>query len=264
MQELRDKGMSDNEIKLFKAKEEEEQKRKLSPPKLRVVKREPEIVYSERVQFYKGTLRLKQCGNLNIDEMIERWSQNHKILDTDKNYMSWFFPGFKDRQGPQDTQYFRTTFEIGERIVEIYKLMMNYYGINVLNPQTGRISRSKSYSQRYEETFLSSAFQSVHIQKIRKILQFLNAVGFRKYAIELVKFMKKEIFGEGGQETIMVGKKKIVKLPPLCDLEQYFDTEWKPFGEIYDKQAQMILLKEHCLLDKDNIHKNSEYFADSL
>lgn len=33
----------------------------------------------------------------------------------------------------------------------------------------------------------------------------------------------------------MIGKKKIVKCPPLCDLEKDFDNEWKVYGEIFEK-----------------------------
>lgn len=34
--------------------------------------------------------------------------------------------------------------------------------------------------------------------RIQRILSFLNITGFRKYAIELVKFLEKEIYGENG------------------------------------------------------------------
>lgn len=44
---------------------------------------------------------MKGCG-LTINELLEQWQGNYKILDVDKTYMSYFFPTFKDKYGAKD------------------------------------------------------------------------------------------------------------------------------------------------------------------
>lgn len=59
------------------------------------------------------------------------------------------------------------------------------------------------------------------------MLQFLNVTGYRIYAIELVKFLEKEIFRVG---------RNIVA--PLKMMETNFKTEWLPYGDIDGKDKR--------------------------
>jgi hypothetical protein len=60
-------------------------------------------------------------------------------------------------------------------------MMLEYFGIGIEDPATGKLGRLPNYIQRYKKTFL--IFQNQSSFKIKKILQFLNIAGFRKYAI---------------------------------------------------------------------------------
>lgn len=62
----------------------------------------------------------------------------------------------------------------------------------MVNDKTGELSRSNNYKERYAVTLTKKKHNQL---RIRRILAHLNIVGFRTYAIELVKFLEKEIYG---------------------------------------------------------------------
>ena len=43
----------------------------------------------------------------------------------------------------------RNDLEIARRIVRSYEMMLNFYGMELVNPKTGEIKRSKQWKSRY-------------------------------------------------------------------------------------------------------------------
>ena len=72
--------------------------------------------------------------------------------------MTYFFPSFKDKYGAKDIIRFRSAIDICERITSVYILMLDFYGLRLLNMQNGKIGRSKNYEERYLETLLNTTF----------------------------------------------------------------------------------------------------------
>ena len=64
---------------------------------------------------------------------------------------------------------------------------------------TGKLERNEKYLDRYNKALVPRNTGYNHNWlRIRRILAHLNVVGFRRYAIQLVRFLEKEIYGSEG------------------------------------------------------------------
>jgi len=60
-------------------------------------------------------------------------------------------------------------------------LILDFYGINLDDEATGKVSRMDNALARYKETFLRP--YTNHEFRVKRMLQFLNVTGYRIYAI---------------------------------------------------------------------------------
>ena len=74
-----------------------------------------------------------------------------------------------------------------------YQMMLAFYGMKLKDKFTGEIVRSRcpSYKERFYKTLLTSFHNHM---RITRILTSLKETGFGKFAAELCKFLKFEIF----------------------------------------------------------------------
>ena len=123
------------------------------------------------------------------------------------------------------------------------------------NWKTGKLKRSGNFQERCNRAFKKK--KSHHCLRMTRILAHLHAVGFRKYAIELLKFLEKEIYGEVG----MYKKLRTRNNSPLNKLSSInkvdFDKEpmefWQPFGQNMTeigKESALFGLKKFNLISK--------------
>ena len=57
------------------------------------------------------------------------------------------------------------------------------------------LRRTKNFKKRFKETFIE---RKHNLLRLRRILSHLNVCGFRIYAIKVVNFIEKQIYGEVG------------------------------------------------------------------
>ncbi len=88
--------------------------------------------------------------------------------------------------------------------------------------------------------------------RIRRILAHLNVVGFRIYAIELVNFLEKEMFGAIGgykrhvemERPLKIEYLKSIKGNPLFPIIKYdVLKEWAIYGEVTTDEERELLYK---------------------
>ena len=145
------------------------------------------------VEFYKGNGWLQTYMRAGDFDWLER---KH-------DYVQWLFPNyFKSRFNKsskelkfKEAQIFRTDKEIVQNFVNSYKMMLGFYGMEMYDNDTGALTRAENYKERYSQALIAK--QHNHL-RIWRILASLNINGFRRYAIELVKFLEVEIYGEVG------------------------------------------------------------------
>jgi len=87
---------------------------------------------------------------------------------------------------------------------------------------------------------------------MRRVLAFLNNIGFRRYAIKLVEMLEKEIYGEVGGYEKYIQKdrefdKKAFDKAPLKDLakENTFKI-FSMYGDHQNNPKRIQLLEENC------------------
>ena len=72
-------------------------------------------------------------------------------------------------------------------------MMLAFYGIKMKNRETGELARSRhpNYRERFYKTFIMSWHNHM---RITRILCSLTETGFGRYAVELCRFLKAEIY----------------------------------------------------------------------
>ena len=153
-------------------------------------------------------------------------------------YIQWLFPNsFQFRFNPKATPLspeevteFRSNPELAEKYRASYMMILEFFGIKLKSKSTGELMRAKkpNFQERYKETFITSFHNHM---RVTRILSSLTMVGFGRYAVELCKFLREEIFSEEG------------KLRYLRSFKVY-EREWAAFEKYEEKDDDLnVLLK---------------------
>jgi hypothetical protein len=210
------------------------------------------LLKSPNYQFYMNEIASYPNGTL-VETILEKWKGDYVQLEKHHSYIQWLFPNyysskFNDEAEPlsrEEAVEFRTNPTIAIRLVRAYELILDFYGMT-LDRSTGKISRSAQYKDRYR-TLLCSPHNHL---RMRRILMHLNNVGFRRYAIELVKFLDKEVNGDNSKSAEEPPLKKLAKSPNVQILFAYGDHGNDP--------------KKKKDLDTNCFAKSEEDYAESV
>lgn len=111
----------------------------------------------------------------------------------------------------------------------------------------------ETFIERYEATFKTRFHNHM---RIRRILCHMNNCGFRRYAIQLVKFLEFEIYGDLSFEKFTKDSRLLAvkiqdiestsPLKMLARLKVY--EEWMIYGDIdYNNEESVQILQDNCL-----------------
>ncbi|TSY83934.1 Opioid growth factor receptor [Bagarius yarrelli] len=114
--------------------------------------------------------------------------------------------------------------KIKERMLVSYKLMLDFYGIKLVDDETGEVARAENWSERFENLNRNSH----NNLRITRILKCLGLLGFERYQAPLVRFFL--------EETLMHGTLPRVKRSAL----DYF------IFAVLDKTEQKRLIEFAC------------------
>lgn len=84
----------------------------------------------------------------------------------------------------------RHDLEIAKRVTKSYQMMLNFYGMKLVNKFTGQIVRSEDWQDRYQN--LKTHFHN--FLRITRILVSLGHLGFSRYKQPFLDFLQNEIF----------------------------------------------------------------------
>ncbi|XP_069099283.1 opioid growth factor receptor isoform X2 [Pleurodeles waltl] len=150
------------------------------------------------LRFYLNQDRFQPNGVL-IEELLTKWYKNHTILEQSHTYIQWLFPlreaGMNWNATPlskKELEVFKERAEVKERFVRAYKLMLDFYGIELLDEQTGKLVRA----QNYDCCFQNLNWHSHNNLRITRILKCLGEMGYEHFQVKLVKFFLKETLKE--------------------------------------------------------------------
>ncbi|XP_070600583.1 opioid growth factor receptor [Erythrolamprus reginae] len=146
------------------------------------------------LSFYKNEINFLPRG-LYIEDLLEMWQDNYSVLEENHCYIQWLFPLREQgmnfhakRVTRKEIEAFKKSKEVMERFVRAYKLMLKFYGINLINEETGELSKAENWSERFW-----NLNRYIHNNlRITRILKCLGEMGYENYQEQLVMFFLSE------------------------------------------------------------------------
>ncbi|KFV96658.1 Opioid growth factor receptor, partial [Fulmarus glacialis] len=146
------------------------------------------------LSFYKNEICFLPQG-LHIEILLESWWDNYEVLEENHSYIQWLFPlrehGMNWRAKPltcQEIQAFKKSKEVMQRFIRAYQLMLRFYGIILINEETGELQRAENWTERFQNL---NRFSHNNL-RITRILKCLGEMGYEHYQVHLVKFFLTE------------------------------------------------------------------------
>eukprot|EP00178_Gracilaria_changii_P022451 TRINITY_DN6666_c0_g1_i1.p1 TRINITY_DN6666_c0_g1~~TRINITY_DN6666_c0_g1_i1.p1 ORF type:complete len:303 (+),score=59.38 TRINITY_DN6666_c0_g1_i1:43-951(+) len=154
---------------------------------------------NQNYRFYNGEIKSVPDGDT-IDNIHTKWWGEYGLLEAHHGYVQWLFPIREDGLNYQAEQLqlheakkMMADPKIIKRCLKSYALMLDFYGMDLVNEKTGEIQRTGNYKSRYRN--LNSSFHNY--LRITRILKFLGEIGQEHLKKPFVKFIADEIFHNG-------------------------------------------------------------------
>ncbi|KAL1021461.1 hypothetical protein UPYG_G00013560 [Umbra pygmaea] len=133
--------------------------------------------------------------DISIDLFHKEWKTDYKRLERVHSYIQWLFPlrepgvnYMASELTKKEIQAFRESEEAKKRLVESYELMLGFYGIQLVNKETGEVKRADNWRERF-----TNLERNMHNNlRITRILKSLGELGFEHYQSPLVRFFLEE------------------------------------------------------------------------
>ncbi|XP_064321451.1 opioid growth factor receptor isoform X1 [Phalacrocorax carbo] len=216
------------------------------------------------LSFYKNEICFLPQG-LYIETLLESWWDNYEVLEENHSYIQWLFPlrerGMNWRAKPltrQEIQAFKKSNEVMQRFRRAYQLMLRFYGILLVNEETGELKRAENWAERFQNL---NRFSHNNL-RITRILKCLGEMEYEHYQVHLVKFFLTETLVK---ETLPNVKRSaldyflftIRSKQKRRELVYYAWQHFKPQGSFvwgpHDK-----LLKYRACSAKSQLHRKAE------
>ncbi|KFO87236.1 Opioid growth factor receptor, partial [Buceros rhinoceros silvestris] len=146
------------------------------------------------LSFYKNEIVFLPHG-LHIETLLETWWDNYEVLEENHSYIQWLFPlrehGMNWRARPltwHEIQAFKKSKEVMQRFIRAYQLMLRFYGIVLINKETGELKRAENWAERFQNL---NRYSHNNL-RITRILKCLGEMGYEHYQVHLVKFFLRE------------------------------------------------------------------------
>ncbi|KAG7440850.1 uncharacterized protein BT62DRAFT_982965 [Guyanagaster necrorhizus] len=133
---------------------------------------------SDNLLFYQNKLKCRP-DRLTIDELHERWEGAYDTLEYKHGFVQWLFPiqeyGMNSQSQPlqrHELETMRSSPEIRQRVIRSYKLMLDFYGMRLLDDKSGLLGRvlpPRTFERRYRN-LVQSSHNNLRISRIMKCL----------------------------------------------------------------------------------------------
>jgi hypothetical protein len=147
-------------------------------------------------KFYKNEIKSVPDGDF-IDTIHAKWFGNYGLLERHHAYIQWIFPIREEGVNHlaqvlqlHEAQAIRADKKCLDRVRRSYEMMLDFYGIKLVDKETGQLERAENYKARFNH--LNSSFHNY--LRITRLLKSLGELGFEHYKLPFIKFVLTEIF----------------------------------------------------------------------
>ncbi|KAJ3610055.1 hypothetical protein NHX12_022149 [Muraenolepis orangiensis] len=145
------------------------------------------------LRFYLNKIPMVPDG-FYIEEILTKWRGDYDQLESNHTYIQWLFPlreqglNFYAQELTQDEiKEFQYTREAKRRFMAAYSLMLDFYGIRLLD-KTGTVARAPNWQDRFQHLN-----ESPHnYLRITRILKSLGELGYEALKAPLVRLLLEE------------------------------------------------------------------------
>ncbi|KIY72009.1 hypothetical protein CYLTODRAFT_389511 [Cylindrobasidium torrendii FP15055 ss-10] len=135
--------------------------------------------------FYQNKARCRP-DNLLIDTLHDRWLGDFETLEYKHGFIQWLFPiqeyGMNYESQPlqrHELDAMKSSPDVIRRIIASYRLMLDFYGMQLVDEETGRLARvvpPRNFEARY-----NNLVRSTHNNlRISRILKCLSEMGLER------------------------------------------------------------------------------------
>ncbi|XP_042347610.1 opioid growth factor receptor [Plectropomus leopardus] len=130
-----------------------------------------------------------------IESFLKEWKNDYKRLERVHSYIQWLFPlrepgvnYMASELTKKEIEAFKKNEDAKKRLVESYELMLGFYGMRLVNKETGEVKRADNWKERF-----GNLERNMHNNlRITRILKSLGELGFKHYQAPLVHFFLEE------------------------------------------------------------------------
>ncbi|XP_004546260.2 opioid growth factor receptor [Maylandia zebra] len=146
------------------------------------------------LQFYLNKFP-SAPDDIYIESFLKEWKNDYKRLERVHSYIQWLFPlrepgvnYMASELTKKEIEAFKKNEDAKRRLVESYELMLGFYGIRLVNKETGEVKRAENWKERF-----GNLERNMHNNlRITRILKSLGELGFEHYQAPLVRFFLEE------------------------------------------------------------------------
>ncbi|XP_029553270.1 opioid growth factor receptor-like protein 1 [Salmo trutta] len=150
------------------------------------------------LRFYLNKIPLIPDG-IFIEEILTKWRGNYDKLEHNHTYIQWLFPlreqglnFYAQELTQEEIKEFQSTREAKRRFLLAYTLMLDFYGIKLLD-KSGNVARASNWQERFQHLNESQH----NYLRITRILKSLGELGFEAFKAPLVRLLLDEALCRG-------------------------------------------------------------------
>ncbi|XP_068453503.1 opioid growth factor receptor isoform X2 [Clinocottus analis] len=130
-----------------------------------------------------------------IESFLKEWKNDYKRLERVHSYIQWLFPlrepgvnYMASELTRKEIEAFKKNKDAKKRLVESYELMLGFYGMRLVNKETGEVKRADNWKERF-----GNLERNMHNNlRITRILKSIGELGYEHYQAPLVHFFLEE------------------------------------------------------------------------
>ncbi|XP_067092719.1 opioid growth factor receptor-like protein 1 [Osmerus mordax] len=145
------------------------------------------------LRFYLNKIPLVPDG-IYIEEILNTWRGDYEKLEHNHTYIQWLFPlreqglnFYAQELTQEEMKEFQNTREAKRRFLQAYTLMLDFYGIKLLD-KSGNVARASNWKERFQHLNESQH----NYLRITRILKSLGELGFESFKRPLVRLLLEE------------------------------------------------------------------------